>query len=283
VKRVPICFMFLLVVTAYVAAQNSECAKVERNGDTITVVTDSIRPLDSIANALSQRFNVSVSAEEPESQSPEDFVDVAKADPQWSSEHQTAHYQVPKRRHIEARFPAARIGHPLDVRAALQQVVESANRETPFGYRLDSDGEFFSFVPTTTSSANGEVMSVTPLLDRKVTIPPGSRRIIESAEVLADSLSRQTGLRVSCCQSLVAGVVWGTAIVPFEAHDEPARKVLVRLIKANQLSEERSSSRSLVGWNRWSLRCDDGWCFINLSSFDGGGCRLIVDESRSRQ
>jgi hypothetical protein len=275
--------MFVLVFTASVAAQNGECAKVERSGDSINVVADSIRPVDSIANALSQRFSVSVSAEEPEYQSTEDFEDVAKADPQWSAEHQTVHYQVPKRRHIEVLFPASRMGHPLDIRAALQQVVENANRQTPFGYRLDIAGEFFSFVPTTTRNAAGEVESVTPLLDRKITIPPGARRLSESAEILAESLSRQTGLRVSCCQSLVAGVVWGMAVVPFEAHDEPARKVLVRLIKANQLSEERSSSRSLVGWNKWSLRCDDGWCFINLSNFDGGGCRLIVDESPSRK
>lgn len=280
-KRVLIGYTFLLVVTTYIAAQNSECAYVERNGDTVRVVADSIRPVESIANALSQRFGVSVSAEEPQYQSPEDFDDVAKADTEWSADHPNVHYLVPKRRRIEIQFPVSRNGELLDIRAVLRQVIESANRQMPFGYRLDVDGDYFSIVPTTTRNAAGEVLSATPLLDRMVTIPPGTRRINESADMLAESLSRQTGLRVSCCQSLVAGALWGMAVVPFEAHDEPARNVLERLIETNQKSE--TSTRALRGRNYWLLRCDNGWCFINLSSVHGGGCRFFVEKSPSHK
>jgi hypothetical protein len=85
----------------------------------------------------------------------------------------------------------------------------------------------------------------------------------------SDRLGRsgQTGPHVSCCQALVAGIPWGMPVVPFEAHDETARSVLERLILMNEQSN-RVSSR-----NYWLLRCDSGWCFINVENVWGGGCR----------
>ena len=259
--------VILLAVSTWGMAQTDECAKVEKTGESVTVVADSIRPVDSIANTLAQRFGIVVSAEEPQYQFSEELEDVSKADPRWSAEHPNVHYQVPKRRHIELRFPLSPSGTLLDPTAALRQVVEKANQQTPFGYRLDVDGEFFTFVPTTTRNSSGSVVPAIPLLDRKVTIPSGTRRINEHAKMMADSLSTQTGLRVGCCQTAIAGIPWGMAIVTFEAHDEPARKVLERLIRLNQESS-RVSSR-----NNWMLRCDHEWCFINLSNVLGAGCR----------
>jgi hypothetical protein len=258
---------FVLAISTLCAAQTNECAKVERNGASVTVIADSIRAVDSIANALAQRFGILVSAEEPQYQYSEDFEDVSTADPQWSAEHPTAHYLLPKRRRIEVRFPISGTGTPLDVRAVLQRVVEEANQQTPFGYRLDIDGEFFALVPTTTRNANGKVIPATPLLDREVTVPAGTRQIRESAKMMADALSAQTGLRVSCCQSGFTGIPWGMAVVPFEATDEPARKVLERLIALDQESNTVSSRKN------WLLHCDKEWCFINLSTPFGGGCR----------
>jgi hypothetical protein len=85
------------------------------------------------------------------------------------------------------------------------------------------------------------------LLDRLVTIPPGVRRINESASLMAADLSRQTGLRVSCCQSAIAGYPWGMEEVMFAANNEPARSVLRRL-----------------GLNHWHVRCDEKFCFIDM-------------------
>ena len=114
------------------------------------------------------------------------------------------------------------------------------------GYRLDVDGEFFTFVPTATRDANGFVVAAVPLLDRRVTIPLGNRRVSESAKLMADSLSAQTGLRVSCCQAMVAGIPWGMSSGQFEAHNETARNVVERLLRL-----ESSPPRDY-----WLLRCD---------------------------
>jgi hypothetical protein len=252
---------------ASTSGQTEECAKVTRSGDEVTMVADSIRVVDSIANTLAQRFGVVVSAEEPQYQFSGDWQDVREADPDWSAQHPKAHYLVPKRRRMEIRFSVLSDGSPTDVGGLLRQVLEQVNGQAPFGYRLEVDGEFFSFVPTTTRNAEGFVVPATPQLDRRVTIPLGNRRISESGKLMADSLAAQTGLRVSCCQALVAGIPWGMPVVPFEAHDETARSVLERLILMNEQSN-RVSSR-----NYWLLRCDSGWCFINVENVWGGGCR----------
>ena len=164
---------------------------------------------------------------------------------------------------MEIRFSVLPDGSPSDVEGLMRQVMEKANQQTPFRYRLDVDGEFFSFVPTATRDASGFVVAAMPLLDRRVTIPLGNRKVSESANLMGDSLSAQTGLRVSCCQGMVAGIPWRNSSVPFEAHNETARNVLERLLRL-----ESSPPRDYR-----LLRCDSGWCSINVQSVWGARCR----------
>ncbi len=266
-KNAVIRTILVVAMAASAFGQTTECAKVTRSGGEVMMVADSIRVVDSIANTLAQEFGVVVSAEEPQYQFSEDLQDVREADPDWSAQHPKAHYLVPKRRRVEIRFSVLPDGSPRDAGDLLRKVLEKVKGQVPFGYRLDVDGDFASFVPTTARNADGVVVPATPLLDRQVTIPLGNRRISESGKLMADSLSAQTGLRVSCCEAFVAGVPWGMAVVPFEAHDETARDVLERLILLNQQSN-RLSSR-----NYWLLRCDSGSCFINVENVWGDGCR----------
>ena len=260
--------MVLMVATAVCAAgQTTECAKVTRSGDEVTMVADSISVVHSLANTFSQRFGIVVNAEEPQYQFSGDMQNVREADPDWSAQHPKVNYLVPKRRRIEIRFSVLPDGSPRNTGELLRQLLEKVRDQVPFGYRLDVDGEFATFVPTITRDEDGIVVPTTPLLDRRVTIPLGNRRISESGKLMADSLSAQTGLHVSCCQATVAGIPWGMQVVPFEAYDETARKVLERLIVLNQQSNSVSSR------NYRMLGCDSGWCFINIESVWGGGCR----------
>lgn len=252
-----------LAIATSASGQSSECAKVKRSGDEVTMIADSIRVIDSIATTLAQRFGVLVNAEEPKYQFSKDLQDIRDADPDWSAQHPNVHYLVPKRRHMEIHFSLLRDDSPSDVGGLMRQVLEQANQQTPFRYRLDVDGEFFSFVPTATRDAKGLMVAAMPLLDRRVTIPPGNRRISESAKLMADSLSAQTGLHVSCCQGFAGNPPWGHSSVPFEAHDETARHVLERLLRL-EVSPPR---------DYWLLRCDSGWCVINVQGVWGAQCR----------
>jgi hypothetical protein len=78
--------------------------------------------------------------------------------------------------------------------------------------------------------------------------------------MMADALSAQTGLRVSCCQASVAGIPWGMAEYFFSANNEPARKVLKRLMAADSVNQPNRD----YGLERCTP-LPSTWCFINLT------------------
>src|SRR5664279_31461 len=204
IRRLLLLTGILLGCGSLVASESSECTTISVKGNQGAIVVDTIRPLDSIALTLLQVYGITVSAEEPEYQFAGDLQDISQADPEWSAQHAGAHYNVPKRRRLQIDFPALPDGTPEDIPKLLHEVVRNANDQMPFGFRLDVDDEFYVFVPTRTHDANGTSVAVLPLLDRRVTIPPGDRSIAETAKLMTDALSAQTGLHISCCQSLGA-------------------------------------------------------------------------------
>jgi len=259
----------ILILSAFSAAsaQTHECGIVTKNGEQASIVVDEIRAVDALANTLAQRFGVVVSAEEPEYHFAGDFESVRTADPEWSAQNPKVHYVVPKRRRIEINFPISSSGTPTDVPELLRQVIQKSNQQTPFKYRLDIDDGFFTLVPTATRDAKGELTRAVPLLDRRVSIPFGKRTIAEHGKLLADALSAQSGLKVACCQNLIAGIPWGASEVEFGAKDESARKILEQLILLNQ------KSGTLTFRNYWLVRCDARHCFVDVKNVFGAQCR----------
>lgn len=222
--------------------QTSDGAQIERRGDSAVLSVNTFRPLDAIATKLESQFGLVMSAEDPLFQFRGDMLDISLEVSRVRSG-----TLVPARWGFEVRFPVSPNGSPKNVHDLLASIVAEANLRSPFAYRLDEGGGAFAFVPTRTRDAQGRSIAITPLLDRLVTIPLGVRRIHESASLMAADLSRQTGLRVSCCQSVIAGYPWGMEAVLFDANNEPARTVLRRL-----------------GLNRWHVRCDEKFCFIDM-------------------
>lgn len=235
----------LAVLVAFSPAavpQTSDVAQIDRRGESAILSVNTFRSLDAVATKLESQFGIVVSAEDPMFQFPGDMMDisreVAKVSPGTL---------VPAQWGFEVWFPTNPDGSPQNVRALLESIVAEANLRSPFAYRLDEVGGAFFFVPTRTRDAQGQSVAMTPLLDRPVTIPAGVRRINESASLMAADLSRQTGLQVSCCQSVIAGYPWGMEERMFSANNEPARSILMRL-----------------GLNHWHMRCDDRFCFIDM-------------------
>jgi len=265
----------LMVTSAIGGGQNpNECASVTENGDEVTIRTKSWDPIFNIGRTLADRYGISVSVEAPKWAFPSDAEDVAVADPEFSEQHHNIHYGVMKRHTVEVRFPTSRKSSPGDVAQLLRQVADAANKEMPYGYRLDASGGDYALVPTSTRSSNGDLEDVVPLLDRKVTISLGTRSIAEHAKLMADELSKQTGLHVGCCQALVAGVPWGTAQVSFEADNKPARQVLKQLMVAEQKANSESSATNPY-YDHWVVRCDGTgapWCFIEVEARYSARC-----------
>ena len=268
-------FAGLLVTFLIGGAQNpNDCASVKENGDEVTLRAASWDPVLTIGRTLADRYGINVSVEAPKWAFPGDTEDVAVADPAFSEQHDNIHYDIMKRHAIKVRFSTSGNRHPDDVAGLLRQVADAANREMPYGYRLDVTGGDYALVPTRTRNSNGDLEDVLPLLDRNVTIPLGTRSIAEHANLMADELSKQTGLHIGCCQALVAGVPWGMAKVRFEADNKPAREVLKWLILAEQQANSQASSRH-PDYDHWVVSCDGTgapWCFIEVEGKFSSRC-----------
>ncbi len=265
----------LLVTSPIGGTQNpNECASVTENGDEVTLRAEAWDPVLNIGRTLADRYGISVSVEAPKWAFPGDTEDVAVADPAFSEQHNNIHYDVMKRHAIEVRFSTSGNKHPDDVASLLGQLADAANREMPYGYRFDVRGGDYALVPTRTRNSNGGLEDVLPLLDRNVTIPLGTRSIAEHANLMANELSKQTGLHIGCCQGLVAGVPWGVAQVKFEADNRPAREVLKWLIVNEQQANSQASSRH-PHYDHWVVRCDGTgtpWCFIEVEGKFSARC-----------
>lgn len=266
----------LVICSSFGVAQSSDCASIRRDGDEVTLTTESWRPVMAIGRTLADRFGIPVSVEDPKWAFPVDTENVAVADPKFSAEHHNVPYLLMKRHVLQVRFSAPRNGPPRDVPGLLRQLADAANQEMPYAYRVDASDNHFALVPTKSRNSAGQVEDVQPLLDRHVTIPPGTRAIAEDAELMAKQLSQQTGLHVSCCQAVVTGIPWGMARVTFAAPDKPAREVLTELIRLEDEANSASPNKHSA-YDHWTVGCDGTgapWCFIEVEGKYGSHCRL---------
>jgi len=268
-------FVAIQLCTALAAGQNSDCASVSQSDKEVVLTAKSWDPVYAIGATLAERYGINISVESPQWAFPGDTEDVAIADPQFSAQHRNAHYLIMKRHTVEVGFSPVGNPAPNDVSRLLSQVVEAANKEMPYFYRLDAHNNEYVLVPTRTRTSAGELENVQPLLDRHVSLPAASRPIAEHARIMADQLSEQTGLNISCCQTLVAGVPWGLAEVPFQADNEPARDVLRKLIRLEQQENSQAPNRH-PDYDHWTVRCDGTgapWCFIEVQGRLAHRCR----------
>ena len=230
------------------------------------MTADSRRPVEEIALKLAS-YGVAVGAEDPQYVFADVMEDNPGIDPKWRAADIDENYPIPKPVRISVQYPSSPTGVPREARKLLDDVVQEANRKLPFAYRLDVDGEFYTFVPTKTRSRSGQIVDAPALLDRQISIPAGSRKIAESANLMTTALSSETGLHVACCEPFSIGgnpaQEWGFDDAPFEARNEPARRILARLIRLNARSPMHSAHF------HWLVGCYRGFCFINVENVYG--------------
>lgn len=139
----------LLLCARPAEAQRSDCAIVTTDGDRVTLTANSWDPVLAIGRTLADRYGIAVSVETPKWTFPSDTESVAIADPEWSAQHRNAHYLVMKRHLLQVRFSSRGDWVP-NVDALVRQIVDAANREMPYAYRVDAQGKNYVLVPTKT-------------------------------------------------------------------------------------------------------------------------------------
>ncbi len=239
--------MKLLIAATIFAASlvADDEARLERTGNHVMVTADCPRPLHAVAAVLFEHFGLAISVEDPQWTYAGDLRDAS-----LSNSRMRPGVLVPRGGRLEVEFKmedAAR-----DASAAMMALLEAANQQLTLRYRLDKDGDRFRLVPVRARNAQGELADIVPLLDRPVTIPHGPQTLAEVAQRMAEDLSKQTGLRVSCCQSAVAGIPWGMERITYGADHIRARDLLKFLT---------GQPRGPV---RWMSRCDRQFCMIDF-------------------
>ena len=257
IKRV-LGFVAVVLLPATAFPQSGEgCAAVVREGNEIRLSADSPHPVLTMANTLAQQYGIRISAEEPVDLFAGDREDISISDPQWFTQHPGKHYSVPKKRQLEIHFAVKPDGSPVDDEAVVKELVQAANDRFAFDYRLDVNGEFFAIVPTRARNEKGESSPATSLLDGRITIPPGTRSIAETMNLVTKQLRAQTGRQVGWDRGYLTGTPWGQSETNFEAQNQPARTILEKLIELDEASG--SSAR-----HYWIASCDAKSCFIML-------------------
>jgi hypothetical protein len=271
-NRTALLSSLFVAFSCLLAAQGQEFARLLRNGEDATLSVFGPRPVDLAAKKLVDEFGVAINVEDPVYLYRDDVQDIGVA-------RSGKRLLIPKSSLLEMRFDLRPDGSIADVRQVVRDLVDTANTQLPFLYRLDNDHDVVMLVPTRSRDEQGRSVDRAPLLDRHITIPLATRRIFEHANLLTESLQQQTGVRVSCCQSGVGGIAWGSTVISFEARDEPARSALLRLLRSEPgrdrfVPVEHTGASRLVKadpgrehWH-WLMRCQPGeaWCIINVSA-----------------
>ena len=242
-----------------------------RDGEHATLSVFGSRPVDLAAKKLVEDFAVAINVEDPVAMRRDGVRDIAMDRTGRSR-------LVPKPSFLEIGLDLRLDGSLADARRVVRELADTASNELPFDYRVDEDGDVFTLVVIRTRDEQGRSVESMPILDRRVTIPLGTRKIFEHINLLTESLQQQTGVRMSCCQPAVSGIPWGSTVVSFEARDEPARTALLRLVRREPgrdrlLRKAHAGPYDLVKsqpgrehWH-WTMRCQPGEasCFINVA------------------
>jgi len=271
-RRTSLAFVCVIALAVVVGAQGQEFARVLRNGEHATLSVFGGRPVDLAARKLVDEFGVAINVEDPLYTYRGDVQDIGTA-------RSGRRLFIPKASLLEMGLDLRADGSPSDVRQAVHNLADAANSQLPFGYRIDSDGDVFTLVATRTRDEEGRSVELTPILDRHVTIPLGTRTIFEHVHLLTESLQQQTGVHVGCCQTAVGGIPWGSTVVTFEARDEPARTALLRLVRSEPGRDRLVRNEAGGGFHlvksepgrehwHWTMRCQPGeaWCSINVAA-----------------
>ena len=239
-QRLALVASLVIAMQGLSSAEDAEFARVVRNGGTATLRVFGARPVDLAARKLVEEFALAVNVEDAFYMNLQDLEEVKPPRAAASGSRLLA----PKPSSLELRLDLNADGSLRDARKVVQDLVDAANTKLPFQYRVDTDGGVFTLVATRTRDDRGRSVELNPMLDRQVSVPLGTRSILEHVRLLTQALGEQTGFHVDCCDTAAAASGWGSNIISFEAREEMARTVLLRLIRNAPAAPQQASRES---------------------------------------
>ena len=260
-QRLALVASLVIAMQGLSSAEDGEFARVVRNGGTATLRVFGARPVDLAARKLVEEFALAVNVEDAFYMNLQDLEEVKPPRAAGSGNR----LLTPKPSSLEMRLDLNADGSLRDARKVVQDLVDAANTKLPFQCRVDTDGGVFTLVATRTRDDRGRSVELNPILDRQVSVPLGTRTILEHVRLLTQALGEQTGFHVDCCDTAAAASGWGSNIISFEAREEMARSALLRLIRNAPAAPQQASRES--GRYSWKMRCQprESSCLIDVA------------------
>jgi len=220
-------FLFVFIARP-VWPQDPEAGVTQLDKTERVLRIDAYRPLDSAAQILASDYQIDISAEDSPFSCSKDVTDIH---PSRKNALAAEHFYLPKGSNFQVRFSVDRLRYPLNIRGLLADVVAACNQSSAFQYRLQENGDFYSFVPIAARDARCRSIGITALLDHRISIPATTMEIYRAIAVIESALSAQVGEYVH-----VNTQDWLNRIPDFELSlsrgPAPARDFLLAIIKA---------------------------------------------------
>src|SRR5262249_20198513 len=138
-----------------------------RNGEEATLSVFGSRAVDLAAKKLVADFGVAINVEDPVYVYRGDIQDVTSSRGAGAGKRTL----IPKAALLEVRFDLRPDGSRRDVRQFLEDLVETATAQLPFPYRIERDGDIFTWAPTQTRDDQGRSNDLPPYLTATSAFP----------------------------------------------------------------------------------------------------------------
>jgi hypothetical protein len=153
--------------------------------------------------------------------------------PEWKLAHPNGHRALgPKRGRLEITYqtPPGPI-KPDEIRSVIQKLLDAhAETNNPGRFRVLQEGEMFHVIPIQVRGSSGSLVSVNSILDTPISFPEQERTVMETLEIIANSVSKATGMKV-ITGTVPMNLLFNTSSRQ-GATNEKAKDALINALKA---------------------------------------------------
>lgn len=226
-----------------------DAAVVQHNGAVASVTANFPRPLMQAVEAISQEYGWLADYEDPPYVSHFDLVD--DTDPKWRASHPNGKAVT----RVSGGLFQTSLPEPSSIASgdAAEQVLQalvtgynSSGNPGKFAVRKQAGGRY-TVVGTARKDENGQDESVNAILDTPITIPVQQRDAEETLQLILDTLTAKSGIKVCLGTVGLSSNPLQDATVTIGGTDVPARTLLLQAL--DQISRTSPHFRRVFVWN----------------------------------
>jgi hypothetical protein len=253
-RMILFCFVSILLPSFLLAQAPTKpsfmnAAVVQHNGAVASVTANSPRPLMQAVEAIGQEYGWLVDYEDPPYVSHFDLVD--DTDPKWRASHPSGRAAT----RVSGGLFQSNLPEPSSIASgdAAEQVLQvlvtgynSSGNPGKFAVRKQAGGRY-TVVGAARKDENGQDEAVNAILDTPITIPVQQRDAEETLQLILDTLTAKSGIKVYLGTVSLSSNPLQDATVTIGGSDIPSRVMLSQAL--DQISGSSPHFRHVFVWN----------------------------------